>query len=104
MANWCLVVPIGFADLDKKINASPKTLFRVASMSKSFTSMAILKLRDEGKLQLDDPVWKYIPEIKGQGLAKDAPEITIRNLMSHSAGFPEDNPWEIDNWPRPMRT
>jgi CubicO group peptidase (beta-lactamase class C family) len=83
----------GYADLDKKVPASPKTLFRIASMSKSFTSMAILKLRDEGKLQLDDPVWKYIPEMKGQGLTKDAPEITIRNLMSHSAGFPEDNPW-----------
>jgi CubicO group peptidase (beta-lactamase class C family) len=62
-------------------------------MSKSFTAMAILKLRDEGKLKLDDPVAQYIPEMKGQQLTKDAPVMTVRNLLSHSAGFPEDNPW-----------
>jgi len=62
-------------------------------MSKSFTALAILKLRDEGKLQLDDVVEKYIPALKGQGLTKDAPLMTIRHLMTHSAGFPEDNPW-----------
>jgi len=83
----------GYTDLDKKIPATTKSMFRIASMSKSFTSMAILKLRDEGKLKLDDPVYLYIPEMKGQKLSKDAPEITIRNLMTHSAGFPEDNPW-----------
>jgi CubicO group peptidase (beta-lactamase class C family) len=68
-------------------------MFRVASMSKSFTSLAILHLRDAGKLKLDDPVEMYIPALKGQGLTNDAPAITIRHLMSHSAGFPEDNPW-----------
>lgn len=83
----------GYTDLDKKIPATTKSMFRIASMSKSFTSMAVLKLRDEGKLKLDDPVYLYIPEMKGQKLSKDAPEITIRNLMTHSAGFPEDNPW-----------
>src|SRR5258708_32753159 len=63
-------------------------------MTKSFTAMAILKLRDEGRLNLDDPAWLYIPEIKKMPyLTADAPLITIRNLMSHSAGFPEDNPW-----------
>jgi CubicO group peptidase (beta-lactamase class C family) len=63
-------------------------------MSKSFTAMAILKLRDEGKLKLDDPAYLYIPEIKGiKYLTKDASPITIRNLLTHSAGFPEDNPW-----------
>ncbi|MFX5714303.1 serine hydrolase, partial [Acinetobacter baumannii] len=62
-------------------------------MSKSFTAMAILKLRDEGKLKLDDPVYNYIPELKDQALTKDAAPITIRHLLTHSAGFPEDNPW-----------
>ncbi len=83
----------GYANLEEKIPASTSSMFRIASMSKSFTSLAILHLRDAGKLKLDDPVEMYIPALKGQGLTKDAPPITIRHLMSHSAGFPEDNPW-----------
>lgn len=83
----------GYADIDKKIPATTQSMFRIASMSKSFTAMAIVKLRDEGKLTLDDPVYKYIPEMKGQKLTNDAPEITVQNLLTHSAGFPEDNPW-----------
>ena len=83
----------GYANLEEKIPATTNSMFRIASMSKSFTSMAILQLRDAGKLKLDDPVEKYIPALKGQGLTLDAAPITIRHLMSHSAGFPEDNPW-----------
>ena len=83
----------GYANLEQKIPASSSSMFRIASMSKSFTALAILQLRDQGKLHLDDPVQMYIPAMKNQGLTKDAPVITIRHLMSHSAGFPEDNPW-----------
>jgi CubicO group peptidase (beta-lactamase class C family) len=83
----------GYANIEAGIPATSATLFRIASMSKSFTAMAILQLRNEGKLQLDDPISKYIPAMKGQALTKDAQPITIRHLMSHSAGFPEDNPW-----------
>ncbi|MEO8174603.1 MAG: serine hydrolase domain-containing protein, partial [Sediminibacterium sp.] len=83
----------GYSDIIKKTPATTKSMFRIASMSKSFTAMAIMKLRDEGKLKLDDPVYLYIPEMKGQKLTVDAPEITIKNLLTHSAGFPEDNPW-----------
>ncbi|GAB4020294.1 serine hydrolase domain-containing protein [Spirosoma migulaei] len=85
---------VGYTDVAKKIPATAKSLFRIASMTKSLTSMAILKLRDEGKLQLDDPAENYIPELKSHKyLTADAPKITVRNLMTHSAGFPEDNPW-----------
>ncbi len=85
---------LGFTDLEKGIKATSSSAFRIASMSKSFTAMAILKLRDEGKLKLDDPVYLYIPEMKGQPFpASDAPEVTVRNLLTHAAGFPEDNPW-----------
>lgn len=85
---------IGYTDIANKIEATSKSAFRIASMSKSFTAMAILKLRDEGKLQLDDPAYLYIPEMKGNKyLTKDAAPITIRNLLTHSAGYPEDNPW-----------
>ncbi|MBX3254590.1 MAG: beta-lactamase family protein [Chitinophagaceae bacterium] len=84
----------GYTHFLQQTKVSSKSLFRIASMSKSFTAMAILKLRDEGKLQLDEPASKYIPVLKSIPLlTKDAPAITIRNLMTHTAGFPEDNPW-----------
>lgn len=85
---------IGYTDVEKKIPATPKSLFRIASMTKSFTTMAVLKLRDEGRLRLDDPAENYLPTLKNhQYLTADAPKITVRNLMTHTAGFPEDNPW-----------
>jgi CubicO group peptidase (beta-lactamase class C family) len=84
----------GYSDVEKKIMASPQSCFRIASMTKSFTAMAILQLRDHGKLQLDDPAYMYIPELKDQRYpSSDAAPITIRHLLSHAAGFPEDNPW-----------
>ncbi|GAB3546978.1 serine hydrolase domain-containing protein [Spirosoma fluminis] len=84
----------GYTDVAKKTPATPKSLFRIASMTKSLTAMAILHLRDQGKLRLDDPVEQYIPAMKQMTyLTADSPLITIRNLMTHSAGFPEDNPW-----------
>ena len=84
----------GYTDIAKQTPATTSSLFRIASMSKSFTCMAILKLRDEGKLDLDDPAYLYIPELKNLIYpTADSPPITIRHLMSHSGGFPEDNPW-----------
>ena len=84
----------GYTDIEKKIPVTSSSLFRIASMSKSFTAMAILKLRDEGKLNLDDPAYLYIPELKNLKYpTADAPPITIRHLLTHGAGFPEDNPW-----------
>jgi CubicO group peptidase (beta-lactamase class C family) len=84
----------GYTDIGKKIPVTSSSLFRIASMSKSFTAMAILKLRDEGKLNLDDPAYLYIPALKNVKYpTADAPHITIRNLLTHGAGFPEDNPW-----------
>jgi len=84
----------GHTDLENKIIANAQSDFRIASMSKSFTAMAILRLRDEGKLKLDDLIRLYIPAAKNtKYLTKDATEVTIRHLLTHSAGFPEDNPW-----------
>jgi CubicO group peptidase (beta-lactamase class C family) len=83
----------GYLDINKKNPVTSQSMFRIASMSKSFTAMAIVKLRDDGKIRLDDPVEKYIPEIKGQKLTKDAPVLTIRDLLTHSGGFPQDDPW-----------
>jgi CubicO group peptidase (beta-lactamase class C family) len=56
--------------------------------------MAILKLRDEGNLSLDDPAERYVPELKNLRYpTSDSPRITVRHLLTHGAGFPEDNPW-----------
>jgi len=68
---------VGRANLDAEIPADQRSLFRIASMSKSFTALAILQLRDAGRLSLDDPASKYIPEMQGLTLlTSDAPEIT----------------------------
>ncbi|HVE61865.1 MAG TPA: serine hydrolase domain-containing protein [Chitinophagaceae bacterium] len=85
---------VGYTNVEKKILASTTSAFRIASMSKSFTALAIVQLRDAGKLKLDEPASTYIPEMKKlKYAASDAPAITVRHLMTHSAGFPEDNPW-----------
>lgn len=70
------------------------SVFRIASMSKSFVAMAILKLRDEKKLRLDDAAEKYIPELKTLAYpTRDSAKITVRDLLTMTPGFPEDNPW-----------
>ena len=84
----------GYRDLDTKSPVTPDSVFRIASMTKSFTAISILKLRDEGKLSLDDPAERYVPELKSLTYpTSDSSRITIRNLLSHAEGFPEDNPW-----------
>lgn len=72
------------------------TGFRIASMSKAFTALAILKLRDQGKLRLDDPAARYIPEIRSW-----AADITVADLLHHTAGFVTDDPWGDRQQPMP---
>src|SRR5436853_3875626 len=84
----------GYRDVAAKAPVDADTVFRIASMTKSFTAMSILKLRDEGKLSLDDPAERYVPELAGLKYpTTDSPKLTIRLLLSHAEGFPEDNPW-----------
>ena len=71
-----------------------RTVFRIASMSKSFTASAIMLLRDAGALALDDPAASYVPELAGWvNGAADAGPLTIRHLLTMTAGFPTDDPW-----------
>ena len=65
---------------------TPTTKFRMASHSKLFTAIAIMQLREEGKLRLDDPVAKYLPWFKGKPAGDDDGPITIEQLLSHSSG------------------
>ena len=84
----------GVQDTETRAPVTPDSVFRIASMTKSFTAMAVLKLRDEAKLSLDDPVSRYVPSLAALPYpTKDSPAITIRHLLTHSEGFPEDNPW-----------
>ena len=84
----------GVRDIVSNAPVDADTVFRIASMTKSFTAMSILKLRDEGKLSLDDPAERYVPELRNLRYpTSDSPRITIRQLLTHSAGLPEDNPW-----------
>lgn len=84
----------GHRDVQSKAPVTVDTVFRIASMTKSFTAVAIMKLRDEGKLSLDDPAERYVPELAGlKGPTTDSPRVTVRHLLSHAEGFPEDNPW-----------
>jgi CubicO group peptidase (beta-lactamase class C family) len=84
----------GLRDIENNAPVDSASVFRIASMTKSFTALSILKLRDEGKLSLDDPADRYVPELAGLAYpTADSPRLTIRHLLSHSEGFPEDNPW-----------
>ncbi len=70
------------------------TVFRIASMTKSFTASTLLSLRDAGLLRLDDPVTDFVPELRGQpGVTADSPAISLRHLLTMTAGFPTDDPW-----------
>src|SRR5262249_6301362 len=90
---------VGNQSIDGK--PMPKdAIFRIMSMTKPITAMGIMLLRDEGKLSIDDPVEKYLPEFKGQmlldgkdgdtvTLKKPARPITIKDLLTHTGGVPD---------------
>ena len=72
----------------------PDTVFRIASMTKSFTASAILALRDDGVLGLDDLAEEYVPELRGwPSVTADSARVSIRHLLTMTAGFPTDDPW-----------
>jgi CubicO group peptidase (beta-lactamase class C family) len=96
------VKALGVQDLESKRPVTPETLFRIASMTKSFTALSILKLRDEGKLSLDAPVETYVPELKGWKYpTADSPPIRVRDLLTHTSGFVTDDPWGDRQTPLP---
>jgi CubicO group peptidase (beta-lactamase class C family) len=84
----------GVRELRTDAPVLPDTIFRIASMTKSVTAACVLLLRDEGRLSLDDHVFRYVAEFEGLPLPTvDSPPLTIRQLLTMSAGFVEDNPW-----------
>jgi len=80
----------GFANLKAKLPMDSTTKFRMASNSKLFTAVAIMQLREAGKLGLDDPVVKYLPWFTPKPAGNDDGPITIEQLLSHSSGLPRE--------------
>jgi CubicO group peptidase (beta-lactamase class C family) len=92
----------GVQDLKTKRPVTPDSLFRIASMTKAFTALGILSLRDRGVLSLDAPVETYVPELKGWRYpTADSPRIRVRDLLHHTAGFVTDDPWGDRQTPIP---
>lgn len=84
---------VGEISLGTKKVPNEKSIFRIASMTKSFTATAIILLRDRNLLRLDDPITKYLPWTKSIGIPESGAEISIRDLLTMGAGFPTDDPW-----------
>ncbi|MEJ1964966.1 MAG: serine hydrolase domain-containing protein [Gammaproteobacteria bacterium] len=78
----------GMADLDHSVPNTPLTVFHAASVSKQFTAAALLLLVQEGKVSLDDPVRKYIPELPDFGVP-----LTVRHLLHHTGGLRDQ--WDL---------
>jgi CubicO group peptidase (beta-lactamase class C family) len=91
---------LGFADRATKRNVQPDTLFRIASITKTFTATALLQLRDDGRLRLDDPLVLHVPEARAiadpHGPIED---LTLRRLLTHTSGLQNDvptgDPWTV---------
>lgn len=77
----------GRTEVDQPISMTKDTIFDLASISKIFTTTAAMKLYEQGKFNLDDPVAKHIPEFAANGKE----EVTIEQLMTHTSGF---KPWD----------
>ncbi len=77
----------GMADLERSVPITPKTVFESGSVAKQFTAMALMLLAQQGKISLDDPLRKYLPELPDYGAA-----LTIRHVLSHVSGLREWRP------------
>ena len=101
MARWRSSRPFGYRDLATKTPMTEDTIFAIASMTKPITCVAVMTLVEQGKLGLDDPVAKYLPELKDLRVLGDAKDdqgdtiatvpakrpVTVRDLLSHTSGF-----------------
>ena len=96
---------VGYMDIARKQPMRTDALFWIASQSKPMTATAVMMLVDEGKVNVDDPVEKYLPEFKGQWLKAEedaghmllkrpAHPITVKNVLSHTSGLPFSSPLE----------
>jgi CubicO group peptidase (beta-lactamase class C family) len=93
-ADTLLLKAYGKADVEWDVPMTTDAMFEIGSIAKQFTAAAILQLRDEGKLTLDDPITRWLPFLGASGS-----KVTLRRLLSHTSGifrFSEASEWEIN--------
>ena len=91
---------IGYSDLEKKSPTTTSTVYSICSISKLFTSIALMQLRDQGKVRLDDPISKHLPWFKIEQIYPESPPITIESVLTHSSGLPRESDFPYWNTPK----
>jgi D-alanyl-D-alanine carboxypeptidase len=92
----------GYADMSAQTPATPRTLYRIGSITKTFTALAILQLQEDGKLRLDDRVRDHVTTTAIQARNLGLLDVTIRELLTHSSGLQRDLPgtwWTQPSFP-----
>jgi CubicO group peptidase (beta-lactamase class C family) len=98
----------GYGTIDEQhtVPATPKTIYSICSISKLFTSVALMQQSEAGKVRLDEPITTYLPWAKLKETGEDSVPITLRGLLSHSAGLPRESEfpyWTGPDFPFPTR-
>lgn len=96
----------GWADRERRIAATPTTLYSICSISKLFTSLSVLQLRDQGRLRLDDPVEMHLPWFNIRRAHPTSGHITVEGLLTHASGLPREAAfayWSGPNFEFPTR-
>lgn len=96
----------GFADVERRAPATPQTIYSICSISKLFTSIAVMQLRDAGRLRLDDPVAQHLPWFDIRATYEGGAPVRIEGLLTHSAGLPRESAfpyWSGPDFPFPSR-
>lgn len=96
----------GFAHPERQQPATAHTLYSICSISKLFTSIALMQLRDRGLFALSDPVGKHLPWFTLEQAFPDAPAVTVEGILTHSAGLPRESAhpyWSAPDFPFPTR-
>ena len=96
----------GYANRESQLPATPATLYSICSISKLFTSIGVMQLRDAGRVRLDDPVGQHLDWFNIQDKFPDAPPVTVQGILTHSSGLPResDHPyWSHPHFPFPTR-
>ena len=103
-----LVWAKGYGTIDERhtIPASPRTIYSICSISKLFTSVALMQQYEAGKVRLDEPITTYLPWAKLKDTGDDSVPVTLRGILSHSAGLPRESDfpyWSGPDFPFPSR-
>jgi CubicO group peptidase (beta-lactamase class C family) len=96
----------GTIDAAHSVPASPETIYSICSISKLFTSVSLMQLYESGKVRLDEPITTYLPWATLQPVTEDTVPVTLRGLLTHSAGLPRESEfpyWSGPDYPFPTQ-